>query len=70
MSQSSLKLPTLNEVKKAIARKSYLDYVIYTHQGRYKRAPHIEYIGNIIQKAIDKKQRMRDGEIPTENQYS
>ncbi|MFE3973179.1 MULTISPECIES: phage terminase large subunit [unclassified Peribacillus] len=69
MKLSSLKLPTLNEVQKAIARKSYLDYVIYTHQGRYKRAPHIEYIGNIIQAAIDKKQRMRDGEIPTENQY-
>lgn len=69
MSQSSLKLPKLNEIKQELARKNYIEYVIYTHEGRYKRAPHIEYIGNIIQSAIDKKQQMRDGLIPTENQY-
>lgn len=69
MSLSSLKLPTLNEVRKELARKNYLEYVIYTHEGRYKRAPHIEYIGKIIQSAIEKKQQMRDGLIPTENQY-
>lgn len=51
------------------AKQSYIDYVVYTHEGRYKKAPHTEFIANIIQRAIDKKKRMRDGEIPTENQY-
>lgn len=46
-----------------------MEYVIYTHQGRYKKAPHIEFIADIIQKALDKKKQMREGLIPTENQY-
>lgn len=57
------------EAKKEIARRSYLDYVIYTHAGRYKKARHIEFIADIIQFAIEKKKRMRAGEIPVENQY-
>jgi predicted phage terminase large subunit-like protein len=63
---SSLKL---NEIRKELAKKDYLEYVVYTHAGRYKKAPHTEFIGDIIQSAIDKKKRMRAGEIPTENQY-
>ncbi|MFY0760199.1 phage terminase large subunit [Metabacillus dongyingensis] len=46
-----------------------MEYVVYAHEGRYKRAPHSDFVGNVIQSAIDKKKRMRDGEIPTENQY-
>ncbi|AYC29649.1 phage terminase large subunit [Paenisporosarcina cavernae] len=69
MKTSSLKLPSLDEVKKAIARRNYIDYVVYAHEGRYQIAPHTEFIGNIIQSAVDKKKRMRDGDIPTENQY-
>lgn len=69
MKQSFQKLPTLNEIKQEIARKNYLEYVIYTHEGRYKRAPHTQFIGDLIQSALDKKKQMRDGEIPTENQY-
>lgn len=69
MKRSSRKLPTLNEIKKELARKDYMEYVVFTHEGRYKKAPHTEYIANVIQEAIDKKKRMRDGEIPTENQY-
>lgn len=46
-----------------------MEYVIYTHQGRYKKAPHIEFIADIIQKALDKKKEMREGLIQTENQY-
>lgn len=69
MSLSSLKLPTLNEVKKELARKSYPEYVVFAHDGRYVHAPHTEFISNIIQKAIDNKKRMRDGEIETRNQY-
>lgn len=41
----------------------------YVHQGRYKHAPHTEFIADVIQQAIDKKQQMRDGLIQTENQY-
>lgn len=50
-------------------KNHYLEYVVYTHEGRYKKAPHTEFIGDVIQSAIDKKKRMRNGEIPTENQY-
>jgi predicted phage terminase large subunit-like protein len=66
-----LKLSSLRliDIKKEIARKSYLDYVVYTHEGRYKKVPHTEFIGNIIQNAINKKKQMRDGVIPTANQY-
>lgn len=46
-----------------------MEYVVYTHEGRYKKAPHTEFIANIIQNAIDKKKQMRDGLIRTENQY-
>lgn len=69
MNLSSLKLPILNDIKKELARKDYLEYVVYTHEGRYGRAPHIEYITNIIQQAVDTKKRMREGVIPTQNQY-
>lgn len=69
MKQSYQEIPTLKAVKQELARKKYINYVIYAHEGRYNRAPHIEFIGNVIREAIDKKKRMRNGEIPTENQY-
>lgn len=69
MNLSSLKLPTLNEVRKELARKSYKDYVPYVHQGRYSHAPHTLFVCEVIQNAIEKKKLMRDGAIPTENQY-
>lgn len=69
MKTSSLKLPTFNDIKKELARRNYLEYVIYTHEGRYSTAPHIEFITNVIQCAMEKKKKMREGEIPTENQY-
>jgi predicted phage terminase large subunit-like protein len=62
-------LLNLNEIKKEIARRNYYEYVVYVHEGRYKRAPHSEFVANIIQQAIDKKKQMRAGEIPTANQY-
>lgn len=69
MKASSLKLPTLIDIKREIARKSYIDYVVYTHQGRYTKARHTVFIANVIQQAIENKKRMRAGEIETENQY-
>ena len=66
MKVSSLKLI---DIKRELARKNYIDYVVFTHEGRYKTAPHTEFIANVIQHAIDKKKQMRDGLIPTENQY-
>jgi predicted phage terminase large subunit-like protein len=69
LSRSSLKLPTLNQIKQELAKKDYLEYVVYTHEGRYAKARHTEFIANIIQKAINKKKQMRDGLIQTENQY-
>ncbi|KRD75366.1 terminase [Bacillus sp. Root11] len=41
----------------------------YVHEGRYKKAPHSEFVGGVIQEAIDKKKQMNAGEIPTTNQY-
>src|SRR5690606_13816160 len=55
--------------RKELARKDYAEYVAYAHEGRYKHAKHTEYIASIIQQAIDKKKQMREGLIPTENQY-
>jgi predicted phage terminase large subunit-like protein len=63
---SSLKLI---DVKRELAKKSYADYVSFVHEGRYLHARHTEYIASVIQGAIDKKKQMRDGSIPTENQY-
>ncbi|PFT73134.1 terminase, partial [Bacillus thuringiensis] len=41
----------------------------YVHEGRYKKAPHSEFVGGVIQEAMDKKKQMNAGEIPTTNQY-
>ncbi|NHC17147.1 phage terminase large subunit [Bacillus sp. MM2020_4] len=43
--------------------------MVFAHEGRYKRAPHSNFIGNVIQTAIDNKKKMRAGEIETANQY-
>jgi predicted phage terminase large subunit-like protein len=69
LKKSSLKLPKLNEIRKELAKKSYSDYVSYVHQKRYTHAPHTIYVCDVIQNAIEKKKLMRDGVIPTENQY-
>jgi predicted phage terminase large subunit-like protein len=63
---SSLKLI---DIKKELAKRNYSDYVSFVHDGRYTHAPHTQFIAEVIQTAIEKKQRMRIGEIPTENQY-
>jgi predicted phage terminase large subunit-like protein len=69
LKQSYQEIPTLKAVRQELARKKYIDYVVYTHEGRYKKAPHTEFIGNVIQGAIEKKKQMREGIIPTKNQY-
>ncbi|MGQ0454823.1 phage terminase large subunit, partial [Bacillus sp. SS-TM] len=67
---ASLKnLPTVDEIQREIARRDYYEYVCYVHEGRYKKAPHSEFVGRVIQEAIDKKKQMNAGEIPTANQY-
>ncbi|EJR01712.1 hypothetical protein II5_04509 [Bacillus cereus MSX-A1] len=68
--KASLKnLPTVDEIQREIARRDYYEYVRYVHEGRYKKAPHSEFVGRVIQEAIDKKKQMNAGEIPTTNQY-
>ena len=69
MKASSKNLPTVEEVKREIARRDYYEYVFYVHEGRYKKAPHSEFVGRIIQEAMDKKKQMNAGEIQMENQY-
>ncbi|MGX5634369.1 phage terminase large subunit [Bacillus thuringiensis] len=69
MSQSLPNLPTVEEIQREIARRNYYEYVCYVHEGRYKKAPHSEFVGRIIQDAMDKKKQMNAGEIQMENQY-
>ena len=66
MNLSSLRL---NDIKKELAKRNYADYVSFVHDGRYTHAPHTQFIAGVIQTAIEKKQRMRNGEIETKNQY-
>ena len=62
-------LPTVEDIQREIARRDYYEYVCYVHEGRYKKAPHSEFVGRIIQDAMDKKKQMNAGEIQMENQY-
>jgi predicted phage terminase large subunit-like protein len=41
--------PTLDEVKQELARKSYLDYCIYTHRGHWLPARHNQYVCQKLQ---------------------
>ena len=59
----------MEEIQREIARRNYYEYVCYVHEGRYKKAPHSEFVGRIIQDAMDKKKQMNAGEIQMENQY-
>lgn len=40
---------SLDDVKRAKARKKYVDYVEYVHQGRWKRVDYLEYVCNEVQ---------------------
>lgn len=62
--QHLLELKYMEKVK-----KSYTDYVEYTHNGLYQHAKHTRYICNQIQKVINNKKKMINGEIPLRNQY-
>ena len=44
----------MEEIQREIARRDYYEYVCYVHEGRYKKAPHSEFVGRVIQEAIDK----------------
>ncbi|WP_256941590.1 hypothetical protein [Bacillus thuringiensis] len=69
MKASLKKLPTIDEIRREIARRNYYEYVCYVHEGRYKKAPHSEFVDCVIQEEIDKKKQINTGEIPTTNQY-
>lgn len=69
MSQSSLKLPKLIDIKRELAKRHYYDYVRYTHGRIYKYTRHGEYICNILNDAIEKRKAMIRGEIPVKTQY-
>jgi predicted phage terminase large subunit-like protein len=69
LSRSSLKLPTLDEVRRELARRDYYAYVKYTHGHMYRYTRHGEFICGILNEAIYKRKRMLAGEIPLETQY-
>jgi len=55
-------------IQKKNARKDYYSYVKYTHED-YEYNRHGEYISNMVNNCIEKRDSMLRGEIPTENQY-
>lgn len=64
-----------NKIKRAMdmiakdnAKNDYYSYVKYTHED-YVYNKHGEYISNIIDEAIKKRDSMIKGDIPTETQY-
>lgn len=57
------------QAKQEIARRSYYDYVAYTHGHTFTRTRHGEYICNKINAMIERKERMRAGLEPVRNQY-
>jgi len=61
-------LRLLQEKEKRQAMKDYYSYVKYTHSD-YIYNRHGEYISNIINEAIKKRDKMINGDIPTEAQY-
>jgi len=62
-------LKLLEEEEKEDARSDYYSYVKYTHGEIYTYRNHGEYICNVINNAINKRKRMKNGEIPLETQY-
>lgn len=69
MSISLAKLPSLEDVRKELAKRDYYEYVKYTHKRIYKYTRHGELIANTLNEAIEKRKRMKAGEIPVETQY-
>ena len=41
------------ELQKELARRSYVDYVEYVHEGRWLRGKHLEFICNDIDLLIN-----------------
>jgi len=41
-----------NELKKELARRSYIDYVEYVHEGRWLRSKHLELVCEYIEKIL------------------
>jgi len=69
LSVSLQKLPSLDDVRKELAKRDYYEYVKYTHIRIYKYTRHGEYIANVLNDAVEKRKRMLAGEIPVETQY-
>lgn len=58
----------LEEKENRKIKKDYYLYVQKTHND-YIKCKHGEYISNVINDALDKREAMLRGDIPTENQY-
>ena len=48
----SFKMGIREELIKELARKSYIDYVEYVHEGRWLRGKHLEYVCKAVEKVI------------------
>jgi predicted phage terminase large subunit-like protein len=45
--------PTLDEVRQELAKKSYLEYCIYTHRGHWIPGKHLVYVCNLVERFIN-----------------
>lgn len=63
------RLPTLDDVRKELAKRDYYEYVKYTHSRIYTYTRHGELISKTLNEAVDKRKKMLAGEIPVETQY-
>lgn len=55
-------VPSLEEVRQALARKRYWEYVKYVHQGRWIEAPYLIYTCNLVQDLLEDKLITENGE--------
>lgn len=63
------KLPSLGDVRKELAKRDYYEYVKYTHRRLYTYTRHGEFIANTLNEAVERRAKMKAGEIPLETQY-
>lgn len=64
-----ISLPALDDIRKERAKRHYYNYVKYVHGPMYKYTRHGEFICNILDAAVKKRQAMLRGEIPVKTQY-
>lgn len=50
---SPKQLPNLEEIQQELARRSYIKYVKYVHEGRWMSSPHLEYVIDHVERLLN-----------------